>query len=77
MTIQELRQRRHLARIPGRLICIKADISRTRLSELECGYVQPSDAELNRLAAALEELIKAREKMAELALEYGWPSSAI
>ena len=68
-----IKQRRLAAGIPGRLLCVKAGVDRSRLSHIERGYVEPSGEELSRIEQALEELIKAREKVAEVASEVGWP----
>lgn len=70
---QKLKEQRISARIPGSVLCRKARIHRSRLSDIERGYVQPSDEELARLERALRELIGARQKVAAVAEEVGWP----
>ena len=69
----EIRRKRANARIAGRLLCLRAGVDRTRLSNIERGYVQPSESELGRITAALEGLIQARQKVATFAAEVGWP----
>ena len=68
-----IKQRRLVARIPGRLLCAKAGVDRSRFSDIERGYVRPSNEELSRIEQALAELIKARERVAQVAAEVGWP----
>jgi transcriptional regulator with XRE-family HTH domain len=76
-TAQELKQKRLSAGIPGRLICGRAGIDRSRLSDIERGYVEPSEAELARLNQALDELTDAKRKLATAAAACGWPVSAL
>ncbi len=49
MDVAQLKRRRLAAAIPGNLLCGRAGISRTRLSDIERGYVAPSPGELQRL----------------------------
>jgi hypothetical protein len=42
----ELRDKRVLARISGRVLCERAGVARGRLSDIERGYVRPPEAEL-------------------------------
>lgn len=74
---EELRRKRVLARIPGRVVCERAAISRGRLSEIESGYVSPTDEELARIDQALDELIRARQEVVLTAVKVGWPLSAL
>jgi transcriptional regulator with XRE-family HTH domain len=71
----QLRDRRNAARIAGSLVCKKAGISRSRLSDIERGYVAASEMEIARLSVALDELTRAKQKIATVAAEEGWPSS--
>jgi len=73
MTGSKIREKRVLAGITGRLLCAKAGMDPSRLSHIERGYVQPSQAELERLGLALEQLVDARRKIAKVAAESGWP----
>ena len=53
----QLRQRRLANNIPGLVVCSRAGVSRTRLSDIERGYVQPRDDEWIRLNRALNDLL--------------------
>jgi transcriptional regulator with XRE-family HTH domain len=70
-----LRTKRNAAEIAGSLVCLRAGIARSRLSDIERGYVTASDDEIARIDAALDELTRTKRKMAALAAEEGWPSS--
>ena len=72
-----LRQKRLEMGIPGHLVCTKASVGRSRLSDIERGYVRPSDGELTRIRRALEELISAKQKLAAVAAEVGWPPESL
>jgi transcriptional regulator with XRE-family HTH domain len=69
----ELKQKRLTAGLPGRLVCVRAGVDRSRLSDIERGYLRPSTAELMRINRAIDELIEAKRKVAKAAAEYGWP----
>jgi predicted transcriptional regulator len=71
----DLRNRRQHIGIAGHLVCRRAGIGRSRLSDIERGYVQPSQAEVDRIGRALEELARAKEKLEATAAECGWPIS--
>ena len=68
-----LKKRRRAAGIAGRLLCVRADVDRGRLSDIERGYADPSDEELARIEQALATLIEARDRVARVAAEVGWP----
>ena len=70
-----LRTKRNAAGIAGSVVCVKTGISRSRLSDIERGYVTGSADEVGRIDAALDELTRAKRKMAALAAAEGWPSS--
>ncbi len=72
-TPQELRSRRIAAEIPAMLLAARARVNRSRLSNLERGYSQPTEAELERLTTALEQLIDAKAAIREAAASVGWP----
>jgi len=55
------------------MVCARAGISRGRLSEIERGHVRATADELKRIDGALRQLIEARNKVAEVAAEFGWP----
>lgn len=74
MTVQELRSRRVAAEIPAMLLAAKAKINRSRLSNLERGYAQPTTEELESLRAALDQLIQAKSVIDQAANSVGWPN---
>ena len=69
----DFRRRRTAAGISGGAVCVRTGVHRSRLSDLERGYAAPSGDEMTRLEGALEELIEARRRVAEVAAEVGWP----
>jgi len=71
-----LKGKRAAAGIPGNVLCQKAGIARTRLSDIERGYVLASGEELGRLDAALDELIEAKTVIDQTAERVGWPTAA-
>ena len=71
----ELRAKRNAAGIPGSLVCMKAGIARSRLSDIERGYVTATEEEVERIHATLEELARTKRKIAAIAAEEGWPLS--
>ena len=73
MGFKELRRKRMVAEIPGRLVSSRAGISTSRLSEVERGLVPSAPDELERIERALDYLIAARQKVAAVAAEVGWP----
>jgi transcriptional regulator with XRE-family HTH domain len=74
---KEIRRTRKENEIAGHLVCGRAGVSRSRLSDIERGYVQPSQNELARIERALRELYRAKQKLAATATECGWPVSAL
>lgn len=77
MIVKELRSKRVAAEIPATLLAAKAKINRSRLSGIERGYVEATPNELQRLAAALEELIHAKAVIAQTAADLGWPATRV
>jgi len=75
MSGTELRAKRIAAGIAGSLVCVKTGIARSRLSDIERGYVEVSEAEIARINVALDDLTRAKQKIAAVAAEEGWPSS--
>lgn len=61
--------------IPGTVLARQARICRTRLSEIERGHVEPSPDERQRLSEAMAFLTKAKQRVALVAAEVGWPLS--
>ncbi len=73
MTPIELRSKRIAAEIPATVLALTAKINRSRLSNIERGYVQPTDQELSQLTAALEDLVKAKTLIDRVTASVGWP----
>ncbi len=72
----QIRAKRTAAGIPGHILCRKAGGQRSRLSDIERMYVDPSAEELARLDSALDELIEAKRRVREVAEAVGWPIAA-
>jgi transcriptional regulator with XRE-family HTH domain len=72
-----LRPKRTAAGIAGNILCKKLGIARSRLSDIERAYITPSAAELSRIDAALDELIRAKSILRTMADAVGWPSGEI
>jgi transcriptional regulator with XRE-family HTH domain len=70
-----LKAKRTAAGIAGNVLCKKLGIARSRLSDIERGYVTASAAELTRVDAALEDLIRAQFVIKQTAAALGWPIS--
>jgi len=77
MNTQTLRSARVAAEIPASLLAAKAKVNRTRLSQMERGYVQPTENELRRLSQALAQLIHARAVVQSAAASVGWPMGGV
>ena len=71
-TATEIRSRRVAAEIPAMLLSVRARVNRSRLSNLEPGYAQPTEEELQRLTSALEQLIDAKAAIRKTAAAVGW-----
>ena len=70
---RELKKKRVNADIPAALVSARAGIDRARVSAIERGYVEPTAEEEARLVATPDQLIAAREKVAAVAEQVGWP----
>ena len=77
MTPNTFRARRRSAGITGQMVCIRARIGRSKLSEIEAGTVKPSEVEMQKLETALSDLVGAQAKVRAAAAEAGWPSDRI
>jgi transcriptional regulator with XRE-family HTH domain len=77
MTGKEIRQKRVTAGIAGSLVCARAGVDRSRYSLIEREYVRAPEAELARIASALEELLAAKQQLIEFAATIGWPVEAL
>ena len=73
MTGKQLRNLRLMVGLSGRLICNQSGVERSRLSDIERGYVEPKPPELARIEKAISDLTRAKERVAVLAAEVGWP----
>lgn len=76
MTLKEIRSKRIAAEIPPTLLAAKAKVNRSRLSNLEREYSQPTEEELQRLRAALNDLVHAKSTVDRVAASVGWPTGA-
>ena len=74
--MSDLRNKRVAASISGCVLCAKAGLSRSRLSLIERGYVNPTPEELTRIYTALQQLIMARSVIEKVAASVGWPRGA-
>ena len=63
------------AGIAGHILCKKLGIARSRLSDIERGYVTPGDKEITRIDATLDDLIRAQSVIRQTAAALGWPVS--
>jgi transcriptional regulator with XRE-family HTH domain len=77
MTGAEIRSRRVAAGITGALVSRRAKIARSRLSDIERGYVHPGTKEVFAISEALNELISAKRRLSEAAGELGYPVSGL
>jgi predicted transcriptional regulator len=67
----DLKVKRMSADIPGSVVCQKAGLHRSRLSDIERGVVTPRSDELRRIDAAISEIVKAKQQLTRLASEAG------
>jgi len=74
--MSELKSKRLVAGISGTVLCAKAKISRSRLSLIERGCVNPRPEEVDRINAALDQLIQAKSVIDRVAASMGWPGGA-
>ena len=73
----QIRAKRTAAGIAGHVLCRKAGISRSRLSDVERMYVTPTPEELTHIDAALDQLVEAKRKVRQVAEEVGWPTELL
>jgi transcriptional regulator with XRE-family HTH domain len=73
----KLKAKRAAAGIAGNILCKKLGIARSRLSDIERGYVNSTEEELVRVNVALEELIRAKSVLSQTAAALGWPVSRV
>jgi len=67
----EIGAMRRSSRIAGHLVAARAGISRSRLSAIERGQVEPNSSELQTLCSALSALIDAKSQLAKAAEAFG------
>jgi transcriptional regulator with XRE-family HTH domain len=72
-----LRAKRSAAGIAGAILCQKAGISRSRLSDIERAAVVVTPDELVRLHTALDELVRAKSEILKTAVAVGWPGAEV
>jgi transcriptional regulator with XRE-family HTH domain len=75
-TAQLLRSKRVAAEIPATLLAARGKVNRSRLSQIERGYIRPTEEEVQRLTAALDALIQAKFVVDRVAASVGWPLGA-
>ena len=63
MNGRELRRKRMAAGIPGRLLCARVGIDRSKLSDIERAYVEPSIEEGIRINRAIDDFTTVRLKV--------------
>jgi transcriptional regulator with XRE-family HTH domain len=68
-----LRSKRAAAGVPGSVLCRKLGMARSRLSNIERGFVTVSPEELATLNTTLDELIQAKSILKKMAEAVGWP----
>ena len=72
-----LKSKRITAGIAGHVLCKKLGIARSRLSDIERGYVTARPGEFARIDAALDDLIRAKIVLEQTAAAVGWPTSGV
>jgi transcriptional regulator with XRE-family HTH domain len=70
-TAANLRAKRNAADIPGHAVAKRAEIGRSRLSDIELGHVEASQEELERIAAAIGAIESEKKKITQLAADNG------
>ena len=68
-----IKAKRSAAGIPGSILCKRIGIARSRLSDIERGYVTARPEELLRIESALEQLIQDKNAIEDVAASLGWP----
>jgi transcriptional regulator with XRE-family HTH domain len=77
MTGNALRAKRMEFAISGYAVCRKCGFSRSRLSNIERGYITPTPDELTRISGALDDLIRAKLVLQQTAAALGWPCQEV
>jgi transcriptional regulator with XRE-family HTH domain len=63
--------------VPATLLAAKVGVNRSRLSNIERGYIQPTEEEMERLHASLAQLITAKAVIQRAAASVGWPTAGV
>lgn len=71
--MSDLKAKRLKAGISGSVLCAKVGLSRSRLSLIERGFVNPAADEVARINTALDQLIQAKSVIEKVAAFMGWP----
>jgi len=71
MTAKTIKAKRVTAGIIGQAVCQLAGISRAKLSDIEREYIAATPEELQRIDAAIEQILRTRQHLARLATEAG------
>jgi len=78
MTAQHLRSKRAANGITGQAVCQRVGgLQRSRLSDIERGYIKSTPEELQQIDAALDSIIRDRQTLAKLAADAGLPLEGI
>lgn len=67
----DLKSKQAAAGLAGYAVCQVAGISRARLSDVERGYVVASVQEMDRIAAAIEQILQTKQYLAAVASKAG------
>ena len=68
---KNVRAKRMAAGIPGHVVCQQTGITRSRLSDIEREYVIASAKELCHIDEAIDQTLRAKDRLAKFANEAG------
>jgi len=68
---KELRIKRATADLTGQDVCNRANITRSRLSAIENGYLSATPEELDRVSSAIDAIVDARKRVQQMAASAG------
>jgi len=71
MNGKALRIKRATADLTGQDVCNRANITRSRLSAIENGYINATPAELERVSAAIDAIVSTRQQVERMAATAG------
>jgi hypothetical protein len=77
ITGSTLKSKRIAAGIAGHILCKKLAIARSRLSDIERGYVAATREEIEQMDSTLDDLIRAKAILRQTAAALGWPVSEV